>query len=85
MTGLVEEHVSVQGGGNRTGKSRGMGSISSTFQRGITPRFRVKRLGDRASTMALLARFSIDFSLLVEFSLGMGHLDFFVQPACPHS
>ena len=30
MTGLVEEHVSVQGGGNRTGKSRGMGSIFLT-------------------------------------------------------
>ena len=41
-------------------------SQDSTFQRGITPRFRVKRFGDRASTMALLARFSSDFSLQIE-------------------
>ena len=45
-----------------------VGSVSknSIFQREITPRFRVKRFGDRASTMALLARFWSDFSLKVE-------------------
>ena len=33
------------------------------LQREITSKFRVKRLGDRASTMALLARFSSNSSL----------------------
>ena len=41
-------------------------SKNSIFQREITPRFRVKRFGDRASTMALLARFSSDFSLQIK-------------------
>ena len=33
------------------------------LQREITSKFRVKRMGDRASTMALLARFSSNSSL----------------------
>ena len=44
----------------------GGASKNSIFQREIPPRFRVKRFGDRASTMALMARFSSDFSLQIK-------------------